>query len=269
MVDWAGARAALAESTDQLTRLLRSVDDPDRPALGVWTVAEVGTHLTHAFDIVSGLALQEQSSFLDDLAGLAAATTARVDRDPERDLGVLAEHIEAGARRFLDQTGTAGADDSRPWLVKGSTTRLVTLTCHLLNEVLVHGYDVARASHRPWPIQPAAAAMVLEGFLFQVLPLVDPGALVHPERAAGVQAAFEIRIRGGGRVWMVFDNGRLSVPVTAPGRIDCRLSVEPAAFLLVAWGRRSQWGPIMRGQLLAWGRRPWLGVRLRGLVRNP
>ena len=44
--------------------------------------------------------------------------------------------------------------------------------------------------------------------------------------------------------------------------VDCHVSADPVALLLVAYGRRSQWVPILTGRLVAWGRKPWLGVRL-------
>ena len=50
---------------------------------------------------------------------------------------------------------------------------------------------------------------------------------------------------------------------------EWRGALPGAAFLLVAWGRISQWGAIPKGQLLAWGRKPWLGVQLRSWLRNP
>ena len=61
----------------------------------------------------------------------------------------------------------------------------------------------------------------------------------------------------------------MSVEAPSARRVDCHLSVDPAAFLLVAWDRMSQWHAIPRGQLLAWGRRPWLGLRFRSLLRSP
>ena len=50
---------------------------------------------------------------------------------------------------------------------------------------------------------------------------------------------------------------------------DCRISADSAAFLLVAYGRIGQLGPILRGQLIAWGRRPWTALRLNSFIRNP
>jgi hypothetical protein len=44
---------------------------------------------------------------------------------------------------------------------------------------------------------------------------------------------------------------------------------DPAAFLLVGSGLRSQWGQIARGKLLTWGRKPWLALRFVSLFSPP
>jgi hypothetical protein len=54
---------------------------------------------------------------------------------------------------------------------------------------------------------------------------------------------------------------------TAPA--DCHVSADLVALLLVAYGRRSQWIPILTGKLVAWGRKPWLGPRLTGNLVTP
>ena len=46
-------------------------------------------------------------------------------------------------------------------------------------------------------------------------------------------------------------------------------SAEPVALLLVAYGRRSQWGPVLTGKLVAWGRKPWAGLRLTRYLVTP
>ena len=91
--------------------------------------------------------------------------------------------------------------------------------------------------------------------------------MVVQEKAGN--ARFEVNLRGDGRVCMVFTDGSFSVESTPQGPVDCHLSVDPAAFLLVAWGRISQWSAIPKGQLLAWGRKPWLGLQMRSWLRNP
>jgi len=268
-VDWIQARASLEVAATRVAELLRTVRQPEAPALGEWNVAQLATHLSHAFDVVPGLARGTQASPLGKLWDLAGLTTGFVGEDPERDLGALAERIETRAAAFLKATAGSSADDSRPWLIKGTAVPLTVLTCHLLNESVIHGYDIAKADGRPWPIDRTAAALIFEGFILPVFQTVDPHDLVDQERAAGRHLRYDIRLRGAGSFSMVFDDGAVTIEGPSTEKVDCHLSVDPAAFLLVAWGRISQWQAIPKGQLLAWGRRPWLGLQLRGMLRNP
>jgi uncharacterized protein (TIGR03083 family) len=268
-VDWQQARMALDAAATQVAELLRSGIDPKAPALGEWDVAELATHLSHAFDVVPALARRERSSPIGELWELSDQTRAWVVDDPERDLAALATRIETRAATFLDVTRAGGGGDPCPWLIEGSSVSLATHTCHLLNESVLHGYDIAMATGRPWPIDRTAAALIFEGFLLDVFRVVDPRALVLQDKAAGVRACYDIRLRGAGRFFLVFDEGRMTVEAPSERKVDCHLSADPAAFLLVAWGRISQWHAIPRGQLLAWGRRPWMGLRMRGFLQNP
>lgn len=279
-VDWPMARAALNEAAGRVAGLLRSGIDPAAPALGRWDVAELATHLSHAFDVVPALARQARTSPLTELWELGEITTGLVADDPERDLDALAGRIETRAAEFLRATAEGAATDPCPWLVQGSVLPLSVLTCHLLNEAVLHAYDIATAVGRQWSVDRAHAALIFQGFLLPVFQALDPRALVLQDRAAGVRAVYDIRLRGGVRFVLVFDDGAMTVegparPRRAGGgassarKVDCHLSVDPSAFVLVAWGRINQWHAIPRGQLVAWGRRPRLGLQLRGLLRNP
>ncbi|MGH3764961.1 MAG: SCP2 sterol-binding domain-containing protein, partial [Pseudonocardiaceae bacterium] len=80
---------------------------------------------------------------------------------------------------------------------------------------------------------------------------------------------YDVRIRGGDRFHFIFNDGALSIEDPSPRKVDCHISADPVAFLMVAWSRQSQWTAIANGKLLAWGRKPWLGTRFRPLIRNP
>lgn len=268
-VDWGLARKALAETVPRVTALLRSGPNPDVPALGQWTLAEVATHVTQAWAIIPQLALGEEAAPLADIWELSAMTTSLVDEETERDLGVLADRIEASSDEFLRTLLDADPDEVAPWLVAGTRLHLRNLVCHLLNESLVHGYDMARAARRPWSIDPAYAAVVLTGFIYPVLAALDPRAMVDQRAAAGLRATYDIRLRGGSQAFFVFEDATLRVEAPSERRVDCHLSADPVALLLVLWARRNQWSAIATGGLVAWGRRPWLGLRLRRSLRNP
>ena len=283
-VDWTAALEALRAEVARTVALLRSVRHPDAPAIGEWSAAEVAMHLSQAWIVVPGLARRDLSGFyevLPDLAGtagesliadvwdLADVTRGGVRSDPERDFAVIASRIEERAEGFFAACAGRQPDEMHPWLVEGAPVTLCTLTCHLLNETVMHGADIAGSAGRPWAIDRRSAALIIQGFVLPVVAALDPAALVDQRRAAGVRATYELHLRGGGRFRMRFHDGQLRVEAPGAGRVDCHVSADPAVLLEVIWGRTSQWRAITTGRLVAWGRRPWLGPRLRLMIRNP
>jgi uncharacterized protein (TIGR03083 family) len=265
-VDWPVARAAAASACARVTSLLRSAPSPTAPALGDWDVTDVAVHLSHAVDVVNAMA-HGGGNLLDDISGLSSLTKVMVDGEGKRPLPELADRIEASTAAFLAAMEAATDDGLRNWFVRGTVQPLSTLTCHVLNELLVHGRDVAVATGAAWPIERSHANLVVNGFLFPVLGALG-SSMLTPE-GAKARAVVEVRVRGGGRAWFRFTGGDLAVTTSPQAPVDCHLSVDPEAFLLVAWGRIGQWPAIGRGKLLAWGRKPWLGVQFRSWVKSP
>ena len=282
--DWDQQLAALREAVGRATALLRSSPDPARPALGSWSLADLAMHLSQVWVAIPGLArgdLSEVFNLLPEVAGTAGDslvpdiwelgkfTMLAVEADPERDLAVLADRIEERAERYFAGLAGHAPDEPRAWLVQGVTVPQQMLTCHLLSETIMHGYDLARAAGRPWPIGPVPASMILSGFVMQVIRALPPTDLVVPDRAGNATVTFDLRIRGSRSWHLVFTDGELRAEDPAARPVDCHISTDPEAMLLLMWGRRSQWRAIARGQIVAWGRKPWLGPALRGMIRNP
>ncbi|MGH3771210.1 MAG: hypothetical protein ACRDRW_07415 [Pseudonocardiaceae bacterium] len=281
---WRQGQDALRAEVRRVTTLLRSIQDPERHAVGCWSLGEVAMHLSQAWIVVPGLARRDLSRVYEVLPGLAGVagdslvrdmwdmdetTILAVRADPERNPSVLADRIEARAREYLSDCAGADPDALLPWLVQGTTVRQSTLTYHLLNETVMHGGDIAHAAGRPWPIEPARAAMILGRLIIPVLQALDPRAMVDARRAAGLRVTYDLRIRGGDRFHFVFNDGVLRIEDPSPRTVDCHISVDPVAMLMVLWNRQSQWSAIAQGKLLAWGRKPWWGPRFRALIRNP
>ncbi|HET7489291.1 MAG TPA: maleylpyruvate isomerase N-terminal domain-containing protein [Acidimicrobiales bacterium] len=250
----------------RVTRLLRSVRQPAAPALGEWTVADVAMHLSQVWLALPALAGGERRLSLPGIWSLGQATLAAVGADPERDPAVLAGRIEERAAPYLASLAGAPAA-ARPWLVEGTQVSPVTLTCHLLNEMLVHGWDIATADRRPWELPAGAAAAAFEGFVVPVLQTLDPRDMVD-QAAAGEGATYEVRVRGGGRHLFTFDDGGLAVGAPT-GRADCVIAADPSALLLVVWGRIAQGDAVAAGRLVVSTRGGWHGPELGALLRNP
>ena len=266
-VDSAEARAAVETASVHLASLLRSAKAPEAPALGEWDVTDLAVHISLAIDAVTAMA-RGSDSVLDDVWDLSTLSGVLVRGESERSLPVLADRIQASVADFLSTVDAAPADAVRAWVVRGPEVPIAMLTCQVLNELTVHGRDIAVAEGAPWPIQRSHATLILLGYVLPSLGLLGR-AMVDEEAAAGVDATYDVRLRGGGRAYLRIASGDLTVDTEPPARVDCHLSVDPETFLLVSWGRVGQWPAIGRGRLLSWGRRPWLGLKLREMLRNP
>jgi hypothetical protein len=250
--------------------MLRSARRPEAKALGEWDVTQLAAHISHAIDAVTAMS-KGGGNILEDISGLPALSAVMVAGEGRRPLPELADRIDASVAGFLaamEVAAAAGQNSSHSWMVQGTEMPLSTLTCHILNELTVHGRDIALAEGVPWPIDNGHASLIMMGFVLPSLAALGR-AMVVQEVAGTKRARFQIHLRGDGQACMVFDRGNFSVEATPQGKVDCHLNVDPEAFLLVAWGRISQWTAIPKGQLLAYGRKPWLGVQLRSWLRNP
>jgi uncharacterized protein (TIGR03083 family) len=248
--------------------LIRSLPDPTVPALGEWDEGQLAAHMAHVFEIDLDL-INGGPSPLADLDDLAELTGSKVRNEGVYDPASIASRIEAGATAFLAAAARLDGTELWDWLGGAKVTSSV-LACHIVSECLVHGVDLARATGRTWLVEKAHARLAFEGFICPMhRALGRPTYGVHPARAAGLRATYDIRIRGGGRLFFVFTDGGLTIEDPSDRRVDCHLSIDPRALVLLAWHRTGLAPPLLKGQILPWGRRPWLAPRLPGLIKTP
>lgn len=219
--EWQQSQDALRDEVRRVTTLMRSISDPGVPAVGQWNLAEVAMHLSQNWVLVPGLARQDLSRYQSVVPGIAIAGDSMIPDmwdnadmnalalkfDAERDLAVLADRIEERAQEYFGECAGHSPNEPRPWIVKDTTVPLAALTCNLLNETIMHGYDIARAAGRKWRIEPTHAAMVVRHFFVPVMQTCDPRTFVNAEKAAGLQATYQLHLRGGGRLDLIFDVG--------------------------------------------------------------
>jgi len=271
------AETALDGAAHRTAQLLRGGLDPGARVPGLsWSVAETAAHL--AADLREHAALATgahppptvtMSSGDGGNGGNAAqrgaaANRAQLDAFAERDLTLLADLIEEAAAGLNAAVAHLPAEDP---IVTANGVEMTppTLVSICLGEQLIHGLDLARSAGRPWPIDRSDALRVIPGIL-----ALAPD-YVNQEAANGVHVDYELRFGPEDRYRLAVDGGRVTVGPAGnrPDHPDCIITADPAAFLLVGYGRVGQWSQILRGKLRAGGRRPWLALRFSSLLLRP
>lgn len=254
---------------DRTTALLRRVDDAAAPVPGLtWTVAETAAHMAGELRDYA-LALNRHTAGYMTHANRPTETPSRMSavvnarqltEVPERDASRLAVVLEEASSAYLAAVAAADESAAIP-TANGLVLSPSTMTSLLLGEQVVHGLDIARAARTPWDIDPCDALLIIPGVLSVAPEYLRPSA-------AAARVSFELRICGANHYRMAVDRG--TAVVTAAGaKPDCVITADPVAFLLLGYGRISQWRPIMRGKLRAGGRKPWLAMKFATLLASP
>src|SRR5262249_16899709 len=106
------------------------------------------------------------------------------ERDPAR----LAELLRDSITAILSATADATPARLATWL-GGSRVPMAGLLSHMVNELLIHGRDIARAAGVPWRIADDQAALFFDLFMIELARngfghLLDNDRPVHPGRIA-------------------------------------------------------------------------------------
>lgn len=269
---WHLVRAALDGADERFRAMLLAAPDAERLATAEWSIAESAAHVLSIATLYVFL-LEDGSEPLPvpGIESILSATNVDTVADvndyvlryfTERDAAVLADQLGAAVRRILAVTEHASPDTPIRWL-GDSLVPVAGVLAHLVNELLVHGWDIARALRVPWPMPEEHAALYWELFFLGMLRL-EYGALLNtslrmPRRPIAVQ--FRSRytptatiVLGDGKVW-------IASPEHPP---DVRVRFRPARFNLMLFGRISTVRAAVRMDVVVGGPRPWL---LRDFLR--
>jgi uncharacterized protein (TIGR03083 family) len=275
---WAAVRAAVREAGERFADLILSVPDPSVLATKDWSVAETAAHVTGtAWNYTAGVAEGEQPLPIPEVRPHWLTTTVdtihtdlnpvHLSSYPERDPARLAERLRASIAEILSTTADAAPERIITWL-GGSRLPLAGVLAHMMNELLIHGQDIARAAGVPWRIADDQAALFFDLFLVEIIRngygrLLDDDRPVRPGRIA-----VEFRSAYTTPVTIVLDSGEVSVEEPS-GDCDVRIRFRPAALNLVLFHRIGHVQAALTGSLVVWGRRPWLLPAFLRTVRLP
>ena len=233
-----------------------------------WTAAETAAHLIGELRDYTQALTRHTNGYLthanrtdESPSRMSAVVNARqLTEVAEREMGPLADMVEEAAEAYRAAAAVADEAAAIP-MANGLVLSPPTMTSLLLGEQVIHGLDIARAARTRWDIRPRDAQLIIPGALTVAPQYLRPSA-------AAARVSFELRIRGANAYRMAV--GRGTAVVTAAGeKADCVITADPVAFLLVGFGRTSQWSPILRGRLRAGGRKPWLAMKFATLLASP
>ena len=187
----APAVASLCDSLElvsaDLAVVMRSVSDPAPTAVGFWSIGDTCAHVSGSSEYFLGTLRGEVAlERLDEVdASNATASAEFLERDPRR----LADRLVAGERALVGHARAIHGDPpAHPF--EGIEVPTSTVLGIELGELLVHGFDIARAAGLPWTIDRPAALLTLRAYL----PLLPFN--MDRVRAEGVHLDLEMRIRG-------------------------------------------------------------------------
>ncbi|GAA3093010.1 maleylpyruvate isomerase family mycothiol-dependent enzyme [Streptosporangium carneum] len=274
---WKTVRTSIRRTGDRFTGMVSSSSDPHAEVTSGWSVVETAAHVTAIAWLYTSLVRPEDTPIpIPALeAGLEDITVDTIDafndltlrHFGERDPQALTEQLRAHIDHLL--RATEGLDPAQPvvWL-GGSRVPVAGVVAHLLNELLIHGRDLARATRRPWEISPRDAALFFELFMVGVVHN-DSGRLLETGKPVpGRRIAVEFRSAHTTPVTLVLDRGRVTIGEPG-GEADVRLSFDPVTFILMMFGRVSRPRAVLSGKVAIRGPRPWLLPAFLRVVHMP
>jgi uncharacterized protein (TIGR03083 family) len=247
---------------DQFCGLLLNGDDLDVHGIGHWSASDVAAHLASMLELYVGL-VSGTGSPAATIEAVPDWNQCALEKVEDRRPSALVQRIRDAVSALTNAARSRDGNPDVAWH-SGLLTPISALLALMVGEAMIHGHDIARAHRRRWQVPSAWAETTLRGVL-HVVPLY-----FVPERAVGLHARFEIRLRGTEtRASFTVSDDEVQISKPSGRRADCYISAEPTALLLCLYGRTGPLGPALTGHVVAWGPRPWLAFRFLGLFRNP
>jgi uncharacterized protein (TIGR03083 family) len=170
---WRAVRDSVRATAGRFCDLVASVPDPAATASAGWSVADVTAHVTTISFLNTMLMGAAEPPFeMPGLTEAIAATT--VDTVHGLNDQVMSHFLERDVSRLLDtlrhQVGvmlTASREhdpeETFSWLGEARPT-LAGMFAHMVNELLIHGNDIASAVKVPWEMPAPDAALFFDLF---------------------------------------------------------------------------------------------------------
>lgn len=273
---WRTVRESLRQTGDRFATLVSSVNEPKTTAVGSWSVATTAAHVaiissvyttmlaaTPQFHPIPGVENRIRDAALDEVAALNEYALGHMT---ERDPVALGNQVRDAVGQLL-----AMSDDLDPlhrvaWL-GNARLPVAGWYAHLLNELHLHGRDIAGATGTRWATPQPDAAMSFEMFLVTLL-RGNAGHLLAHEPMTRSRIAIRFRSRYTTPVVFAVQDSRVIID-PADKAVDATLYFRPTALMRILFNRLGKVNAALTGQVAVWGRKPWRLPAFLRAVRFP
>jgi uncharacterized protein (TIGR03083 family) len=240
---------AIAGRRDMVASLMRAGLESDRPVKGLsWTVGQLNAHLAATAEGYAAMA-EGQVVMIESATDRRAVIDRGIARFAEEPGPVLAAVVESGLDRVLGALRDRGDDELVPYYGMDVPPSLVAGM--LLNELVVHGVDLARTHHRPLDVPDGAAYQSLLASCTLTSMVLTPWA-----RARTIVYGYAARDHAP--IIIALDRGEVTVSHRSARTVDAWFGGSAADLLLATYHRHS----VLRSMrtLRLRGRRPHLAL---------
>jgi uncharacterized protein (TIGR03083 family) len=274
---WNTVRESVRTNAGRFCELVASVPDPAATASAGWSVADVTAHVTTiGFLNTMLMRVAEPPFHMPGLTEAIAATTVDtvhglndqvmshfLERDVTRLLDTLRHHVDL----MLTASRDRDPGETFSWLGEARPT-LAGMFAHMVNELLIHGNDIARAVKVPWAMPAEDAALFFDLFYVGLANGQQGRLLDGSKRPLQRRIAVEFRSGYTTPVTIVVRNGQVTAEPAGPGA-DAWVRFDPAALNMMMFGRISKLQAVLTRKIIIGGRRPWLMPAFLRTVRLP
>jgi mycothiol maleylpyruvate isomerase-like protein len=275
---WAEVRAALELAGERFINLLPAASRTGAKATVHWSVSETAAHVATLarclvalvdpkggpFPFSGGERLVRQT-IVDTVDQFNATLLSELT---ERDVAKIGEILRADLDQALRATEEADPARAVPWLGE-SHVPLAGVFAHMVNELHVHGRDIAKAARLPWTVPPEEAGLFFDLFLLGVTHYGYGRLLDGHGPAPKGRIAVEFGSKYTSTRVMAMTDGFVTVEEPG-GKVDVRLSFDPVTLNLMLFGRISKPRAALTGKVvIRGGRRPWTLPAFLRIVRLP
>ncbi|MBM7774524.1 uncharacterized protein (TIGR03083 family) [Actinokineospora baliensis] len=275
---WTSVRKSLREAAARFGELVRAAPDPAAMATPDWTVADTAAHVamvawlyTTLFDTggdplpVPDLPARVRAITVDTVGEFNEVALATV---AERDPVALAELLRTGVEEILRVTEDRDPDKPIDWLGEARLP-LAGALAHLLNEIVVHGHDIAKVTGAPWVVRDEDAALFFELFFLGMVGNGVGRLLDIDKPVLRRRIVVEFRSAHTAPATVLLHRGQISMAPPGTTGVDVRVRFEPSTMVLVLFHRVGRVRAGLTGKLRVGGPRPWLLLPFLRSVRLP